>query len=93
MKAILEFNLPDDREDFDIATRSCNLLIAVVEMNRDLRQACCKHKLDSFLADHAYVDANEQEVVSVDALTQYLHDLYTALLDVQAEQGVGHLTN
>lgn len=37
MKATLEFNLPDDKEDFDYATNGFNYYMALVEMDQWLR--------------------------------------------------------
>ena len=37
MKAILEFNLPDDQEDFNHATNGFNYYMALVEMDQWLR--------------------------------------------------------
>lgn len=37
MKATLEFNLPDDKEDFDYATNGFNYYLSLVEMDQWLR--------------------------------------------------------
>ena len=37
MKAILEFNLPEDRDDFNYATNGFNYFMALVEMDEWLR--------------------------------------------------------
>ena len=37
MKATLEFNLPDDQEDFNHATNGFNYYMALVEMDQWLR--------------------------------------------------------
>ena len=37
MKAILEFNLPEDKEDFDFATNGFNYYSALIEMDQWLR--------------------------------------------------------
>jgi len=37
MKAILEFNLPEDKEDFDFATNGINYYSALVEFDNWLR--------------------------------------------------------
>ena len=37
MKAILEFNLPEDKEDFDFATNAVNYYSALVEFDQWLR--------------------------------------------------------
>jgi hypothetical protein len=37
MKATLEFNLPEDREDFNYATNGFNYYMALVEMDQWLR--------------------------------------------------------
>jgi hypothetical protein len=37
MKATLEFNLPDDKEDFDYANNGFNYYISLVEMDQWLR--------------------------------------------------------
>ena len=37
MKATLEFNLPEDREDFNYATNGFNYYMALVEMDEWLR--------------------------------------------------------
>ena len=37
MKAILEFNLPEDKEDFDFATNGINYYSALVEFDQWLR--------------------------------------------------------
>ena len=37
MKATLEFNLPEDREDFNHATNAVNYYMALVEMDEWLR--------------------------------------------------------
>ena len=37
MKATLEFNLPDDKEDFDYATNGFNYYMSLVEMDQWLR--------------------------------------------------------
>jgi hypothetical protein len=37
MKAILEFNLPEDKEDFDFATKGINYYAALVEFDNWLR--------------------------------------------------------
>ena len=37
MKAILEFNLPEDKEDFDFATKGINYYSALVEFDQWLR--------------------------------------------------------
>jgi len=37
MKATLEYNLPEDREDFDFATNGFNYYMALVEMDQWLR--------------------------------------------------------
>jgi hypothetical protein len=37
MKATLEFNLPEDRDDFNYATNGFNYYIALVEMDEWLR--------------------------------------------------------
>jgi hypothetical protein len=37
MKAILEFNLPEDKEDFDFATNGLNYYSALIEMDQWLR--------------------------------------------------------
>ena len=37
MKAIIEFNLPEDKEDFDFATNAVNYYSALVEFDQWLR--------------------------------------------------------
>ena len=37
MKAILEFNLPDDKQDFDLATRASDLWYVLYQLDQDLR--------------------------------------------------------
>ena len=37
MKAILEFNLPEDKEDFDFATNGINYYLALCEFDQWLR--------------------------------------------------------
>jgi hypothetical protein len=37
MKAILEFNLPEEKEDFDFATKGINYYSALVEFDNWLR--------------------------------------------------------
>lgn len=37
MKAILEFNLPEDKEDFDRAANAFNYYLVLVEMDQWLR--------------------------------------------------------
>ncbi len=37
MKATLEFNLPEEREEFDQATRAAALFVAVFEFDQSLR--------------------------------------------------------
>ena len=37
MKATLEFNLPDDKEDFDFATNGFNYYMVLVEFDQWLR--------------------------------------------------------
>ena len=37
MKAILEFDLPEDKEDFDFATNAVNYYMALSEMDQWLR--------------------------------------------------------
>ena len=37
MKAILEFNLPDDQEDFDLATNAIKFWHTLWELDQDLR--------------------------------------------------------
>ena len=37
MKAILEFNLPEDKEDFDFAANGLNYYLALTEFDRWLR--------------------------------------------------------
>ena len=37
MKAVLEFNLPEDKEDFDFATNGFNYYSALIEMDQWLR--------------------------------------------------------
>jgi hypothetical protein len=37
MKAILEFNLPEDKENFDFATKGINYYSALVEFDQWLR--------------------------------------------------------
>jgi len=37
MKAILEFNLPDDQEDFKLATNATNWYIVCWELDQELR--------------------------------------------------------
>ena len=37
MKATLEFNLPEEKEDFDFATNGFNYYMALVEMDEWLR--------------------------------------------------------
>ncbi len=38
MKATLEFNLPEEKEDFDFATNGFNYYMALVEMDEWLRR-------------------------------------------------------
>lgn len=40
MKAILEFNLPEDKEDFDYANNGFNYYMALYEMDQWLRSEC-----------------------------------------------------
>ena len=37
MKAILEFNLPDDQQDFDLATKGMQFWSVLWELDQDLR--------------------------------------------------------
>ena len=37
MKAVLEFNLPEDKEDFDFATNGLNYYLALTEFDQWLR--------------------------------------------------------
>lgn len=37
MKAILEFNLPDDKQDFDLATRASAFWYVLYQLDQDLR--------------------------------------------------------
>ena len=37
MKAILEFNLPDDKQDFDLATRASDFWYVLYQLDQDLR--------------------------------------------------------
>ena len=45
MKAILEFNLPEDQDEFNLATKSTDLQSALWEMNQWLRSQT-KHAPD-----------------------------------------------
>lgn len=60
MKAILEFNLPDDQEDFDQAASAGRMHLAVWKFDQHLRS---KIKYDESLtqeAHDAYQDARDQ---------------------------------
>ena len=37
MKAILEFNLPDDREDFELASNAMKFWSVIYQLDQDLR--------------------------------------------------------
>jgi hypothetical protein len=51
MKAILEFNLPDDQDEFDFATRGSKYYIILWELDQWLRS---KMKYDDTLTDGQY---------------------------------------
>ena len=63
MKATLEFNLPEDKQDFDLATKASNWWQVCWEMDRWLR-AECKYTLsdDAYSEDkyNAYQEARRQ---------------------------------
>lgn len=59
MKAILEFNLPDDQEDFDMAASAGRMHVAIFKFDQFLRS---KIKYDESLtqeAHDAYQDARD----------------------------------
>jgi hypothetical protein len=51
MKAILEFNLPDDQDEFNFATRGSNYYIILWDIDQWLRS---KMKYDDTLTDGQY---------------------------------------
>lgn len=50
MKAILEFNLPDDQQDFDLATKGMKFWSVLWELDQSLRGKT-KHAPDSLPQD------------------------------------------
>lgn len=51
MKATLEFNLPDDKEDFDLATRALSWYSIVWDMDQYLRS---RLKYEDSLSEDSY---------------------------------------
>lgn len=51
MKAILEFNLPDDKEDFDLATKALDWYSVAWDMDQYLRS---RIKYEDSLTDEAH---------------------------------------
>lgn len=51
MKAILEFNLPDDQEDFDMATKGLKWYMVAWEMDQYLRT---RLKYEDTISDEQY---------------------------------------
>jgi hypothetical protein len=61
MKAILEFNLPDDQQDFDLATRGMKFWSVLWELDQSLRSKT-KYAPDSLPQDKydAYQEIREE---------------------------------
>ena len=61
MKAILEFNLPEDQEDFNLAVNASNMYVAIHEMDQWLRSKI-KYESDGMSQEeyNAYDKSREQ---------------------------------
>jgi len=63
MKAILEFNLPEDQAEFDFATQGTNMYAALWDISQELRTLCKYEELD------------EQEWKMVQAIRDKFHQI------------------
>lgn len=67
MKAILEFNLPEDQEEYDMVTKASNLFCVLWEVKQSLRS----------MVKHGYIDNRElttEEYKIVEKIYDDLHD-------------------
>jgi hypothetical protein len=67
MKAILEFNIPEEQEEFEIASNAWKLKSIIVELDNRLRNVL-KHEQDSHTVD---------ELNSSKKIRDYLHESLT----------------
>ena len=65
MKAILEYNLPDDQHEYDLANSSGAMYNALYEIRDELRRM------------HKYGDLDGEQWEIVDKIYQQFHDILT----------------
>ncbi|NBW22978.1 MAG: hypothetical protein EBR82_85040 [Caulobacteraceae bacterium] len=63
MKAILEYTLPDDQHEYDLANSASDMYNALYEINEKLRNL------------HKYGELNGEQLEIVDKIYQDFHDI------------------
>ena len=63
MKATIEYNLPDDQHEYDLANSASDMYNALFEINEKLRSL------------HKYGDLNGEQWEMVDKIYQDFHDI------------------